>query len=59
MNRVTTVLSLFFAIAVVSFVLALWSLRAGDDLTALTLCALGALSLRALHQAARIAEGAS
>lgn len=55
----TTVLSVFFAIAVLSFVLALWSLRAADDMTALALCALGALSLRALHQAARIAEGSS
>jgi hypothetical protein len=57
-NRVTSVLLSFFALAVVCFVLALLSLRRGDDMTAVVLCALGALSLRALRQAAKVAEGA-
>lgn len=46
-----------FAVAVASFVLALLSLRARDDLMAIALCVFGGLALRALHQAARHAEG--
>jgi hypothetical protein len=57
-NRVTAVLLALFGIAVVSFVLALLSLRGGRDVTAMLLCILGGLSLRALHQAAKHAEGA-
>ena len=49
-------LLVLFAIAAASFTLGLIALGRGDDLTAILLCGLGALSLRALHLAARIAE---
>lgn len=57
-NRATTMLLVLFAVAVVAFVLALLTLAQGDDMTAIVLCVVGALSLRALHQAAKVAEAA-
>ena len=55
-SRATGMLLVLFAIAAASFTLGLIALGRGDDLTAILLCGLGALSLRALHLAARIAE---
>jgi len=51
-------LLVLFAVAVVAFVLALLTLAQGDDMTAIVLCVVGALSLRALYQAAKVAEAA-
>lgn len=48
----------FYVIAAVAFALALLSLRGGDDVMAVVLGLLGALSLRALRRAAKIAEAA-
>jgi len=58
-NRVTFVLLVFFALAAASFVLGLYALGEGQDLVAILLCGLGALSLRALKQAGRAADGGS
>ena len=58
-TRVTFVLLVFFALAATSFVLGLYALGAGQDLAAILWCGLGALSLRALRQAGRAAEGGS
>jgi hypothetical protein len=56
-NRVTGTLLLFFALAATSFVVGIFLLRGKNDLGALLSCAVGALALRALHQAARASEG--
>ncbi|MEQ9324888.1 MAG: hypothetical protein RIF41_37320 [Polyangiaceae bacterium] len=57
-NRATAVLILFYVIAAGAFAFALLSLRRGDDVLAVVLGLLGALSLRALRRAAKIAEAA-
>jgi hypothetical protein len=56
-TRATAVLVALFAIAAAAFGAGLWSLTENDDLLAMLLGGIGALALRALHQAARIAEG--
>ena len=55
-NRVTGMLLILFAIAAACFSLGLLALGKGDDLLAVLLCGAGGLSLRALSQAARVAE---
>ena len=57
MNPAVAMLVVFLAIAAGSFGLGLWALGDGDDLMALLLCILGALSLRGLHLAAQATEG--
>ncbi len=57
-SRATAVLFALFAIAAAAFGGGLWSLTRDDDLLAILLGGVGALALRALHQAARLAEGA-
>jgi hypothetical protein len=57
MNRAVVMLVVFLAVAAGSFGLGLWVLGNGDDVTALLLCGLAALSLRGLHLAAHVAEG--
>jgi hypothetical protein len=56
---VTFVLLVFFALAAASFVLGLYALGAQQDMLAILLCGFGALSLRALRQAGRAADGGS
>ena len=56
-TRATTVLLALFAIAAAAFGAGLWSLTQDDDLLAMLLGAVGALALRAMHQAARVVEG--
>lgn len=56
-SRAVIVLSIFFVIAAVCFALSLMSLARADDVMALLLAVLAALSLRGLHLAARAAEG--
>ena len=48
-----------FGVAAVCFGLGLVALGQRDDLLAVLLCATGALSLRAMHLAARVGEGRS
>ena len=55
-NRVTGMLMLLFTIAATCFSLGLLALGRGNDLLAVLLCGAGGLSLRALSQAARVAE---
>lgn len=57
-TRATAVLLVLFAIAAIAFGAGLWSLTEGNDLMAILLGAMGGLALRALHQAARLEEGA-
>ncbi len=54
----TAVLFALFAIAATGFGASLWALTESNDLLALLLGGVGALALRALHQVARIVEGA-
>lgn len=56
-NRAVVMLVVFLAVGAGAFALGLWALGDGEDLTALLLCILGALSLRGLHHAALVAEG--
>ena len=56
-RRAVIVLSIFFVIAATCFALALMSLARTDDVMALLLAVLGALSLRGMHLAARAADG--
>jgi hypothetical protein len=56
--RATGVLLALFAIAASAFGMGMFSLTEGHDLLAILLCLIGALALRALHQAARLAESA-
>lgn len=56
-TRATAVLLVLFAISAVAFGLALLALGREQDLMALLLGIIGALGLRALHQAAKVAEG--
>ena len=55
-NRVTGMLMLLFAVAAICFSLGLLALGRANDLLAVLLCAAGGLALRALSQAARVAE---
>ena len=55
-NRVTGMLLVLFAVAATCFSLGLLALGQGRDLLAVLLCASGGLALRALSQAARVAE---
>ncbi len=56
-TRASAVLLVLFAMAAAAFGAGLWSLTQGDDLLAMLLGGVGAMALRALHQAARLVEG--
>ena len=56
-SRATAMLLVLFAIAAIAFGAGLWSLTEANDLLAILLGGVGALALRALHQAARLVEG--
>lgn len=57
-TRATAVLLVLFAIAATAFAAGLWALTEENDLMAILLGGIGGLALRALHQAARLEEGA-